>query len=251
MTIVKFEDYDVNKLDFEHLPPASKKKSSQTILFPIYDGERSPCIQMPKIELSSYGVPTRCEFFKEDYQRHFIKVPLDSSIPEVSKLMEWIRQFDERMAKKDIKERAFSKKNPKCSYQTFLRIPMTEDGKPKPDRLPYIKIKLMSKYPSNVICTDIVTQSPDGCRQLVPDITTVDDVADFVRFRSKIRCIIMPSKLWIIPPTGGDAMYGVSFKLVKVLVELPPSKVVRVESIIDDFIESDHESEQVEIETST
>jgi len=238
---MKFDEYDVNKLDFEHLPAASKKKTTQTILFPNYDGERSPMIQLPKIELTSYGVPTKCEFFKEDYQRQFVKIPLDVTVPEVAKLMEWLRQFDERMARKDIKERAFGKKNPKCIYQSFLRIPMTEDGKPKPERLPYIKVKLMSKFPSNTIMTDIVTQSEDGNRQLAPDIVTVDDVADFVRFKSKIKCIIMPSKLWIIPPSGGDAMYGVSFKLVKVLVELPPAKVVQVESILDGFIDSDDE----------
>ena len=119
MTIMKFDEYDVNKLDFEHLPAASKKKTTQTILFPNYDGERSPMIQLPKIELASYGVPTKCEFFKEDYQRQFAKIPLDVTVPEVAKLMEWLRQFDERMARKDIKERAFGKKNPKCIYQSF------------------------------------------------------------------------------------------------------------------------------------
>ena len=76
---------------------------------------------------------------------------------------------------------------------------------------------------------------------MAPDIVTVDDVADFARLKSKIKCIIMPSKLWIIPPSGGDAMYGVSFKLVKVLVELPPAKVIQVESILDGFIDSDDE----------
>ena len=126
---------------------------------------------------------------------------------------------------------------------------MTEDGKPKPDRLPYLKIKLMSKYPTDEITTSVVIQKPDGTKELAHDISTVDDVADFVKFKSKVKCVIMPSKLWIIPPSGGDASFGVSFKLVKVLVELPAEKVISQESIIDGFIDSDKE-DQVELQNS-
>ena len=236
MSVIKYNEYDVNELDFEHIAAAAKRKSTQTILFPLYKGERSPNIQLPNIELTSYGVPTKCEFFKEDYQRQFVKIPLDASIPEVALLMDWIRKLDERMAKQDIKEKAFGKKNPKANYQTCLRTPMTEDGQPRTDRLPYMKVKLMSKYPSNEITTNVIIQNPDGSKQIVYDTTSVDDVADTVRFKSKIKCIILPSKLWIIPPAGGDAMYGVSFKLVKVLVELPPKREVTTETILDGFL---------------
>ena len=250
MSVIKYSDYDVNNMDFEHIASSTKRKTTQTILFPIYNNERSPMIQLPAIELSSYGVPTKCEFFKEDYQRLFIKIPLDSSIPEIALLMEWLQKLDERLCKKDIKERAFGKKNPKVSYQTFLRTPMTEDGKPRPDKMPYIKVKLMSKFPSNEITTNLILLKPDGSKQIVYDATEVDDVADIVRFKSKIKCIIMPSKLWIIPPSGGDAMYGVSFKVVKVLVELPPQKIVTPETILDGFIDSDNEDDKPMTSTS-
>ena len=241
MSVVKFTDYEVADLDFETIPGPTKKKLSQSILFPTYMGGRSPMIQIPKVEISTYGIPTKCEFFKEDYQRQFLKIPLDSSNPEVVEFMKWLQQIDEKMNKKDMKEKIFSKKNPKCTYQTLLRVPMTEDGKPKADRLPYLKVKLTSKYPTNEITTSVVIQRPDGSKEIAPDVHTVDDVASFVRYRSKIKCVIMPSKLWIIPPSGGDAAYGISFKLVKVLVELPPEKVITTESILDGFVDSDKE----------
>jgi hypothetical protein len=138
MSVFKYSEYDVNSMDFEHVASSTKRKTTQTILFPIYNNERSPMIQLPTIELSSYGVPTKCEFFKEDYQRQFIKIPIDASIPESASLMERLRKLDERLGKKDIKERAFGKRNPKVSYQSFFRTPMTEDRKPRPDKMPYI-----------------------------------------------------------------------------------------------------------------
>lgn len=241
MSVLKYGDYEVNEVDFENINSTNKKKTTKVIWFPLYKGERSPMIQIPNIELTSYGIPTKCEFYKEDYQRQFIKLPLDVSKPEIAHFVSWLKDFDERVNKKEIKEKIFGKKNPKCSYQAILRVPMTEDGKPKTDRLPYIKVKLMTQYPTGEITTSIIIQKPDGQKQVVSDINSIDDVLDVIKFKSKVKCILIPSKLWIIPPSGGDAAFGFSFKLAKVLVEQPPEKLVTKESILEGFIESDNE----------
>ena len=72
--IVKPCDYDIEKLTFNPLL-SNKKKSAQTILLPSYNGARSPMIQLPPIHLDMYGIPSTCDFYKEDWQRMFLKLP--------------------------------------------------------------------------------------------------------------------------------------------------------------------------------
>lgn len=240
MNALKFSDYEVNELDFENITATSKKKTSQVIWFPLYKGKRSPMIQLPSIELTSYGIPSRCDFYKDDYQRQFIKLPLDVTKPETASFVSWLQDLDNKLNKKEVKEKIFGKKNPKCSYQTVLRIPMTEDGKPKPDKLPYIKVKLMTKYPTYDITTSVVVKKGDE-KILIDDVKTVNDMVEIVKYKSKVKCLLIPSKLWIIPPSGGDAVFGLSFKLSKILVEHPPEKVITKESLIADFLDSDKE----------
>ena len=61
-SVIKYSDYNVGKLELKPLPNP-KKKSLQSILLPAYDDGRTPLIQLPVIELSMYGVPSKCEFF--------------------------------------------------------------------------------------------------------------------------------------------------------------------------------------------
>ena len=65
MSVLKYSEYDINEVDFENISATGKKKLSQPIWFPLYSGERSPMIQIPKIELTSYGIPTKCFFIKK------------------------------------------------------------------------------------------------------------------------------------------------------------------------------------------
>ena len=75
-SIVKHCDYDIDNLTFAPLM-SKTKKSAQTILLPSYNGGRSPLIQLPAIDLDMYGIPSKCDFYKEDWQRMFLKLPLD------------------------------------------------------------------------------------------------------------------------------------------------------------------------------
>jgi hypothetical protein len=79
--IVKPCDYDIEKLTF-NLLMNTKKKTAQTLLLPSYDGSRNPMIQLPAIDLDMYGIPSKCEFYKEDWQRMFLKLPLNQKNAE-------------------------------------------------------------------------------------------------------------------------------------------------------------------------
>ncbi len=61
-----------------------KKKVAQALLLPSYNSARSPLIQLPLIELDMYGIPSKCDFYKEDWL--FLKLPLNQSNPEAKEL---------------------------------------------------------------------------------------------------------------------------------------------------------------------
>ena len=87
MNVVKYSDYETKALEFE-APTNQKKKQTQNILLPVYNGVRSPLIQLPSIEIDMYGVPSKCDFYKEEYQRMFLKLPLNQTNLEVKTLTE-------------------------------------------------------------------------------------------------------------------------------------------------------------------
>ena len=88
--VLKSTEFDVSKLDFE--PIQGKKKNKTYIQFATYEGDRCPLIQFPFIHLECYGVPSKNDFYKEEYQRQFIKLPLNQTNPEVKSLTDGRRQ---------------------------------------------------------------------------------------------------------------------------------------------------------------
>ena len=156
-TVLKHTDYDVGVMEFE-TPQFSNKKQTQNIMFPTYQGNRSPLIQLPMIELDMYGIPSKGEYYKDDFQRMFLKLPLNQNIPEVKELTEgFLSKIDKKFSAQKARDQLFGKKT-KHTYQPLIRISHNEDGKPNPDKHPYLKIKLMTKYPTNEISTQINTK---------------------------------------------------------------------------------------------
>ena len=230
MNVVKYDDYETNALEFE-APTNQKRKQLQNILLPLYGGIRGPLIQLPSIEIDMYGIPSKCDFYKEDYQRMFLKLPLNQTILEVETLTKGLlKQLDEKFGSDEYKEKLFGKKASKYTYQPIVRIPITDDGK---DKHPYMKIKLLTKYPTNEIQTAVLKQMKDETTEFVDDIKTLEDFEKHVKFLSKIKCMISPVKLWMHPLTATEPSYGISFKLIKVLVEHQPERVSLATSIKD------------------
>ena len=64
-----------------------RKPYNQYYYLLIMAGE-DPFIQLPSIDLDMYGIPSKCDFYKEDYQRLFLKLPLNQKNPEAKELTE-------------------------------------------------------------------------------------------------------------------------------------------------------------------
>ena len=115
---VKVSEFDVDQFNFEPFPEKYKRNCIQSIMLPSYKGERCPIIQLPWIEISQYGVPTKNEFFKEDTQRYFIKLPLADAKSE--ELREWLETIDKKFGNSAVKEKLLGDKS-KHTYQPLLR----------------------------------------------------------------------------------------------------------------------------------
>ena len=239
-TIVKHSEYDIEQLTFNPLSNP-KKKTLQSILLPSYVGGRGPLIQLPSIDLDMYGIPSKCDFYKEDHQRLFLKLPLNQKDPETQEITEkFFKKLDGKLNTAEFQEHVLGGKK-RYTYQPIVRQSVGENGDSNPDKHPYIKLKLLTEYPSGAILTTVIEQCDDGARFLKTDTKSLSDFEKYFHLRGKLKCIIAPVKIWIHPTNDNNASYGLTFKLNKVLVKMPLERVLKVsddEHAID-FLDSD------------
>ena len=240
-SIVKPCDFDIDNLTFSPLM-SKTKKSAQTILLPSYNGGRSPLIQLPAIDLDMYGVPSKCDFYKEDWQRMFLKLPLDQKNTEARELpTDFLMKLDDKLSSDKFKQDVIgAKKSMKYTYQPIVRSPMGDDGKPNPLKHPYMKMKLLTEFPSNEIRTAVIEQTDDNGRFLKTDTQTIDDFTKYFHLQTNLKCMVAPIKLWIHQNSTTESTYGLTFKLIKVLVKMPLNRNIKNtdESMVD-FLDSD------------
>ena len=126
-----YSDVDVSRLGFTDLEENTRSKG-QKIAYPRYDhqsnGSDSPLfIQFPWVNLNSYGIPRIGEYYSDDSQRAFVKIPLDQSIPEIKQFSELLQAIDEKIGSDEFKEKMFGAKASKYEYQPIYRLPQEED----------------------------------------------------------------------------------------------------------------------------
>jgi len=259
-----YSDVDVTRLGFTDLEENTRSKG-QKIAYPRYDhpsnGTDSPLfIQFPWVNLNSYGIPRLGEYYSDDSQRAFVKIPLDQSIPEIKQFSELLQAIDEKIGSDEFKEKMFGAKASKYEYQPIYRLPQEEDEDTKKDpnkkdygpRHPYMKLKIDTTYPDNKVKSIVFTSVPGAngkrTRTKVDGISSIDDIASHICFMSKIRPIGRPVKLWAQAPNKKDPTYGLTFKMAKVEVEPPTKTNSNVKQYLesDAFLDSDDESETIE-----
>jgi len=169
-------------------------------------------------------------FTKEDPPENVSKLPLNQSNPEVKELTEgFLKNCDEKLSSTEFKDEVFSSKKVKYSYQPIVRaIAEEEEG----NKHPHATIKLLTVYPTSIIRTIAVEQNDTLSKFLKRDTQTLSDIEKYFRLRTNVSCVIAPVKLWVHQINATEAKYGVAFKLIKVLVKLPPERSIR--QIYDD-----------------
>ena len=256
-----YTDVDVSHLNFTDLEENTRSKG-QRISYIRYtnpdSGSEIPLfVQFPWINLSTYGVPKIGEYYTDDSQRSFVKVPLDQSVPEVKQLSDMLRKIDDKLASTEFKDKLFGAKSSKYVYQPIFRMPQEEEEDTKKDtkkdygpRHPYMKLKIDTTYPDNQVKSIVFTSVMDGSKRVrtkVDGVKTVDDFASHVCWMSRIRPIARPVKLWAQAANKKDPTYGLTFKIAKTEVEPPVKNNSNVKQYLesDAFLDSDEESDTV------
>lgn len=263
---VNYVDVDVARISSTELQENERSKG-QKIAYPRYHhpvlGENQALMmQFPWIRLETYGVPRAGEYFKTDADRSFVKVPLNTSIPEVAALVEKVKEIDAYFASEDFASKLLGKKWNKYTYQPIYRESNVqqgddsdEEGAAKKDvdaKLPYLKLKIDTEYGTNAIKTQVFrSETVDGkrVRTEVNDLSCLDDFAKLVSYQSNFRPITRLVKFWAQPLTKKDPIWGATLKIAKAEVE-PSAKgngLYKQYMNADAFLDSDEEEGEVKV----
>ena len=134
--IVKHSEYTVEHLVFNPLAHP-KNKPLQSIFLPTYGGGRGPLIQLPEICLDMYGIPSKCDFYKEDYQRLFLKLPLNIKNKETKELTEgFLKQLDDKLNSTEFKENTLGGKKGEIHISTYSKVSCFRRWNTRPKQAP-------------------------------------------------------------------------------------------------------------------
>lgn len=268
MSSIKAKEMTVNYVDVETERISStelqenERSKGQRIAYPRYEHptlgpNQALMIQFPWIKLETYGVPRAGEYYKSDNDRAFVKVPLNSKVPEVASLIEKVKAIDAYFASEEFASKLIGKKWNKYTYQPIYResnIPVDDDSddetkkQPVAPKLPYLKLKIDTEYESGAIKTKLYrSEMVDGKRQRteVTDMKALDDFTRLVAYQSNFRPIIRVVKFWAQPLTKKDPTWGATLKIVKAEVE-PSTKgnnMYKDYMNSDAFLDSDDEQQ--------
>lgn len=258
---VDYSKFDIKKFTCTELDENSRSKG-QLVAFPKYDSN-DLFFQSPWINLSTYGVPRKGEFYKTDDDRKHIRVPLDANNKNIPEFIKMLKSIDSLMVQEDMKENCIfnnEKLNEKLKLKKKLKLytyqPIFRDSGESGEKLPYFKANIDTEWsdPSEnkpVVVTTTVFESiidPNDSkkriRTKIENISSIDDFANAVPWKSNIRFIVRGTKVWAHPPTKPNPQYGIVFKLVKIEVEPTLMKGSMYKQIYenDNFIDDDDNS---------
>ena len=221
----KYDKFEADRLSFTPLEDNERSKG-QKIAYPRYNhpthGENQPLfIQGPWMTMSTYGVPTLGEYYKEDKDRAFVKCPIDMEDPEVVKMVNEFKKVDDRYGSTEFMNESFGKYAKKYTYQTIIRQPVADEDE-EVTRPPYMKLKLDLTWPDCNVKTVVVKsellESGKRVREEV-EVETVNDFTSHVNYMCKFRPIFRPVKMWAHQQKMKDPQFGIVFKLIKIEVE--------------------------------
>ena len=132
---IKFSDLEVSNFGVEQV----KLGNNTTLILPRLNNKEVPCIILPKVTLSHYGVPkANAKYFKTDKARMFIQLPL-----EKGETLERFELLDCTMQSEGMQQKMFGSTNT-CEYS-----PMVKYGAKGPE----IKVKLETDFDTDSIET--------------------------------------------------------------------------------------------------
>lgn len=241
---VDFRKFNPNALKFTILEDNDRSKG-QRIAYPRYN-DGPLMLQCPWTQITTGGVPRIGEYYPEDKDRAFVKVPLDTETN--SDFIKVLTDLDKQMSNAKYKEELLGKKHSKYSYIPIVRFPQDDDDEEASAKPPHIKLKIDTTWPDYNVKTLVYrSEMKNGKRERTKmDVTTIDEFAEHVRYMANCRFIIRPVKLWAHPEKKKDPQYGITWKIIKAECEPLATNSGSLSSYYnnDAFLDSDDEEAQ-------
>jgi hypothetical protein len=252
-SLVLYNELQVERITFSVLK--DQKSDDEQVAFPKYNhpelGENQHLlIQFPWIKISAHGVPTLGKYYKADEDRDFIKIPLDTNIPESAKLIEVLKNMDAHFSSEEFASKFLGSKWKKYKYIPIFRIQNSEeddDDKKKDEKVkvPYMKLKVSIDNETKEVNTAVFKSEMEDQKRkrTLLNIKTMTDFADIVSYLSNIRPIIRGAKLWTM---SSKKEWGITFKIIKIEVEPTSKKNSTYKQFMnsDAFLDSDEEKKE-------
>jgi len=250
--VVKPSEFDVKHLSFT-IATKKPNDSSNVVAYPSYKGERF-VMKFPKIVISHYGIPNDDQYHKTPESREFCQLPLDPSIEANEDFIESLKAIDDYMRTSEFKKKYLGDKGDKFELSPCIHTPdvkpgeKTASGKPKIN-IPSLKIRFSKNYETNKIdCEFYKSTMVDGAKTnvLIEDTDDIDSIKKkALPYKSEVVFIGIATKMWSMP---GTKKYGLSWKAIKALVELPSGSSFDASKItINDFLDSDDDVKVVKV----
>ena len=210
---IKISDLKLENINFEEV----KMVNNHTFIKPTYDHEDFPHLQFPWLTLSSFGVPPKSQYTKEDKQRMFIKVPI-----EAGDVYSQLLNLDDKMRNNivTLSNLHIFGSSLVNEYEPLLKYDVKQNKT-------YIKVKLDTSFQDDKILTE-VWHLGDDTKGLC-QFDNIDEFAKCVPFKSEIRMLIKVAKLWVV-----NKKYGLTLKLNKIQVKPMVSQPRTTEFLDDD-----------------
>lgn len=241
---IRYDKFDVSNVVVTE-PEDNEMVKAQRLSYPRYkiDGQLSQLvIKTPVINIFSGGIPSLGEYFKDDKSRaKNFKIPFDPNDRESAKFLEVIKSIDDMLDSDDFRSSVMGgAKN--LEYQPIVRVPMVdEDDDSKPARPMCMKVNISLDYNTDNVLTKVFVKNSDGSRSPV-EVKTLDDMTKYVRYKSNVCLIMMANKFYVMKnadPKTKKKTYGMTFKLLQVLVDSPSSGASNFDNEVDNFDDSD------------
>jgi hypothetical protein len=250
--VVKPSEFDIKHLSFS-IATKKPNDSSNVVAYPSYKGERF-VMKFPKIVISHYGIPNDDQYHKTPESREFCQLPLDPSIEANEDFIESLKAIDDHMRTSEFKKKYLGEKGDKFELSPCIHTPdvkpgeKTASGKPKIN-IPSLKIRFSKNYDTNKIdCEFYKSTMIDGAKTnvLIEDTDDIDSIKKkALPYKSEVVFIGIATKMWSMP---GTKKYGLSWKAIKALVELPSGSGFDASKItINDFLDSDDDVKVVKV----
>lgn len=243
----------------------NEKVAGFFIAYPRHSGQ-NPIFQTEEFEITQYGIPKLGEYVKEDKDRIGVKWPLDPTQPGCVLMKDKFEEMDNYMM---TNQKALFASHPvlkglksACEYSPVVRQPQTvedelaDPNKPKKEKCDAWKAKFDIDFTTGKVKTSVyVRETPDSKPERV-QIETISDLEKYVKYRSRVKMIVMMNKMWVDKTLKNGAKvrkFGLGFKIMSIeVVSMPESSggsykdAMATYAFIDDSNQEQQEEAQEE-----